>query len=346
MFAWEDPIKIKHSSDVLLSGKDALENWRARSSAAKRIIVPGVTVVREGCAEPLLDALPTLSSASVQWQGLALECYTTPAVLVSRHQHPEHFMHMVLRGTVKYEATTGGRNLRFTSYPGQFFLLPKGTVDEINWMGGTERLAVAIHPRLLTNALEETAPQVDVELIERWGVSDRHISALLLEMQADLADNSPAGIIYGESLANSLAVYLLSRYAVWKRPPVVYKGGLSGYRLKRVLDYIAENMNSGLTLSQLSAIAGMSPHYFSELFKQSTGFAPYRYILLQRIEYAKQHLCNPKLNIIDAGLEAGFQNSSHFARVFRRVVGVSPSSFRADCLPNDKVSSQAPMENS
>jgi AraC family transcriptional regulator len=296
--------------------------------------VPGVTVVREGCAEPLLEALPTLSSISVQWQGLALECYTTPPVLVSRHQHPEHFMHMVLRGAVKYEAaTTGGRNLRFTSHPGQVFLLPMGTVDEINWLGEAERLAVAIHPSLLTNALEETAHEVDIELMERWGLSDPHISALLLEMQADLVDSSPAGIIYGESLANALVVYLLSRYAVWKRTPVVYKGGLSGYRLKRVLDYIAENMRSDLRLSQLSTIAGMSPHYFSELFKQSTGFAPHQYLVRQKIEHAKRHLCNPKLNILDAGLESGFQNPSHFARVFRRVVGVSPSSFRANCLP-------------
>jgi AraC family transcriptional regulator len=296
--------------------------------------VPGVTVVREGCAEPLLEALPTLSSTSVQWQGLALECYTTPPVLVSRHQHPEHFMHMVLRGAVKYEAaTTGGRNLRFTSHPGQVFLLPMGTVDEINWLGEAERLAVAIHPSLLTNALEETAHEVDIELMERWGLSDTHISALLLEMQADLVDSSPAGIIYGESLANALVVYLLSRYAVWKRTPVVYKGGLSGYRLKRVLDYIAENMRSDLRLSQLSTIAGMSPHYFSELFKQSTGFAPHQYLVRQKIEHAKRHLCNPKLNILDAGLESGFQNPSHFARVFRRVVGVSPSSFRANCLP-------------
>jgi AraC family transcriptional regulator len=333
MLCLEDPIKLKTSSDVLRLGKGSLEDWRARSSTNKRIIVAGVTVVREGGAEPLLEALPTLSSTFVQWQGLALECYTTPPVLVSRHQHPEHFMHMVLRGAVKYEAATGGRNLRFTSHPGQVFLLPRGTVDEINWLGEAERLAVAIHPCLLTNALEETAHEVDIELMERWGLSDPHISALLLEMQADLVDSSPAGIIYGESLANALAVYLLSRYAVWKRTPVAYKGGLSGYRLKRVLDYIAENMGSDLSLSQLSAIAGMSPHYFSELFKQSTGFAPHQYLVLQKIEHAKRHLCNPKLNILDAGLEAGFQNPSHFARVFRRVVGVSPSSFRANCLP-------------
>jgi AraC family transcriptional regulator len=283
-----------------------------------------------------LDIPPTLSSSSIQWQGIALERYTTPAVLVSRHQHPEHFLHMVLAGTVQFEVKTGGRNVRFTSRPGQLFLLPTGTVDEINWLGGAERLAVAIHPHLLTSALEETAHRVDIELVERWDLRDQHISMVIREMQADLADGCPAGKLYGESLANALAIYLQYRYAVWRRAPVVYKGGISRCRLKWVLDYIAENLEADLSLSQLSKIAGMSPHYFSELFKQSTGLSPHRYVLQHKIERAKEHLCNPRLSLIEAGFEVGFQNPSHFARVFRKMVGVSPSHFRAGCMRKSK----------
>jgi AraC family transcriptional regulator len=81
---------------------------------------------------------------------------------------------------------------------------------------------------------------------------DPHISALLLEMKADLIDGSPAGIMYGESLANALAVYLLRCYAVHRRTPVVYKGGLPGYRLKRVFNYIGDNLAENISLSQLA----------------------------------------------------------------------------------------------
>jgi AraC family transcriptional regulator len=203
-------------------------------------------------------------------------------------------------------------------------------VDEVNWAGPTERLVVAIHPRLLTNALDETAHRTDVELTERWDLFDEHISAPLHEMAADLDDGSPAGPIYGESLANALGVYLLKRYTVRPSTPVAYKGGLPGYRLKRVLDYIAASLDGNISLAQLSAIAGMSPHYFSELFKQSTGRTPHTYVLHQRIERAKQRLRDPECSVIDAGLEAGFENPSHFARVFRRLVGTTPSRFRAE----------------
>jgi AraC family transcriptional regulator len=128
------------------------------------------------------------------------------------------------------------------------------------------------------------------------------------------------------------AQYLMKRYAVRRVTPVVYKGGLSGYRLKRVLDYVAASLDKNISLSQLAALAGMSPHYFSELFKQSTGRAPHNYVLLQRIERAKQRLRDPKRSIIDAGLDAGFQNPSHFAPVFRKHEGATPSKFRADYL--------------
>ena len=93
-------------------------------------------------------------------------------------------------------------------------------------------------------------------------------------MTADLNDGSPAGTIYGESLANALAVYLLKRYAVRRVTPLVYRGGLPGHRLKRVLDYIAGNLEENISLSQLAAIAGMSPHYFSALFKRSKAVLP------------------------------------------------------------------------
>jgi AraC family transcriptional regulator len=309
---------------------------KARSLAISQFIVPGVSVVREGRPERFLDARPLLSSSPVQWGGIALENYTVPAVLIPRHQHPEHFLHVVLRGSVKYEVATKGRNQRFTSRPGTIFLLPRGTVDEVNWKGPTQRVVLAMHPLLLTSTLEETAHQSDVELTEHWDLVDRHISALVLEMTADLGDGSPAGSIYGESLANALAVYMLRRYAVRRITPAVYKGGLPPYRLKRVLDYIADNLGTNITLSQLAAIAGVSPHYFSELFKQSTGRAPHNYVLLRRIERAKQQLCNPKCSVIEAGLDAGFQNASHFARIFRKLEGTTPSKFRSNFVLRQK----------
>lgn len=301
--------------------------------AKEHLIVSCVNVIRNGYEVPFLDGEHTVSSSSVRWDGITLENYAVPPVLISRHQHPEHFLHMVLRGTVNCEVRTGGRDRQFRAHPGSIFLLPRGTIDETRWLGSTERMAASIHPSLLTRALEETSHEVDIELTEHWDLVDRHISALLLELQADLKEGSPAGTMYGESLAVALAVYLLNRYAAQRLLPATCKGGLPGYRLKRVLDYIEENIESDISLYQLSTIANMSPHYFSELFKHSMRASPHQYVLSRKIERAKQQLSNPKLSVIDVGLSVGFRNPSHFARVFRKIVTVSPSAFRSISIP-------------
>jgi AraC family transcriptional regulator len=295
-----------------------------------RPILSGVEVMREGRIEPFLHAHPTLSSSSVRWAGLAVEDYSVPACVIARHEHLENFLHVVLHGSVEYEVLTRGKVLGFRASPCTTFILPRGTIDELRWKGPTHRIAVAIHPSLLVNALDETAHERNIELTEHWNLTDKNIAAALLAMTTDLDTGSPAGRLYGECLANALAIYLLNRYAVRHYTPASYKGGLPGYRLTRVLDHIGDNLGQDLSLAQLAAVAGMSPHYFAELFKRSTGQAPHRYVLSKRIECAKQGLQDTRRSVIEVGVDVGFHNPSHFARMFRKFVGASPSRFQSE----------------
>ena len=299
-------------------------------SQVRRPVIPGVEVKRHGRVEPFLRAQPVRSSAAVRWGGIALEDHSVPACVIPHHEHLENFVHVVLSGAVTYEVHTAGKFLRFAAGPGTTFVLPRGTIDELRWNGPTHRVAVAIHPSLLVGALDETAGQRDVELSEHWNATDRHIMAVLVAMTTDLEEGSPAGRLYGESLANALAVYLLNRYAVRRVVPATYRGGLPGYRLTRVLDYIAANLAEDLSLSELADVAGLSPHYFAELFRQSLGCAPHRYVLQQRIERSKRTLLDPTRTVLEACVDSGFKNPSHFARTFRRFVGITPSRFQFD----------------
>jgi AraC family transcriptional regulator len=309
---------------------NASEASHSLHSPVSQIDLSGVAVRREGRIEPFLPVRPTLSSAAAHWSGVVLEGYAVPACVIPRHEHLESFVHVVLEGSVRYEVFTRGKAFKFVANSGTTFVLPQGTIDELRWSGPTRRIAAAFHPRLLANALDETAHESDIELIEHWNLTDPNITAVLLAMKTDLDSGSPAGRMYGESLAYALAVYLLKRYAAKPQVPAPYRGGLPQYRLKRVVDYIDENLSGDLALAELAAVAGMSPHYFAELFRQSTGKAPHRYVLLRRIDRAKEYLGDPRRTIIQAGLDAGFQNPSHFARVFRKWVGISPSRFRLE----------------
>ena len=82
-------------------------------STGAPLILSGVKVVREGRLEPFLHAYPTLSSAAVRWAGLAVEDYSIPACVIPGHEHVESLLHVVLRGSVKYEVLTRGKALQF-----------------------------------------------------------------------------------------------------------------------------------------------------------------------------------------------------------------------------------------
>jgi AraC family transcriptional regulator len=262
--------------------------------------------------------------------------------VIPKHEHVENFVHVVLLGSVRYQVSTRGKTLEFQAKPGTTFILPRGTIDEVVWKGPTHRVAVAIHPRLLVSTLDETKHESDIELTEHWNLMDPQIMAVLVAMTTDLNEGSPAGRLYGDTLGTALALHLLHRYAVHRHTPGTYRGGLPGFRLKRVLDFIGDNLAEELSLQQLADVAGMSPHYFAELFKQSTGSPPHQYVLFQRIERAKEKLSGSgRGNVTEVGLEVGFQNPSHFARIFHKFVGISPSRFQSET--REEGGHQAPM---
>ncbi len=221
-----------------------------------------------------------------------------------------------------------GRSHSATNGLGTIYLLPAGTRDRLTWSGPTTRIVVVMAPGFLARSFENTAHLEEIELMTHWNLRDRHIQSLMLAMHADLEDESPAGPLYGESLGLALGLYLIRRYSIRGSNHPQFRGGMPTARLNRVIDFINQNFAKDLRLWELAGLAGMSPHYFCELFKSSTGLTPYRYVLHCRIERAKQYLRDPKLTVAGVGETVGFADQSHFTKVFRRIVGVTPMEYR------------------
>jgi transcriptional regulator GlxA family with amidase domain len=115
-------------------------------------------------------------------------------------------------------------------------------------------------------------------------------------------------------------------HSAWARP---VRGGLPLWRLKRVLVFIDDNLGRDIALADLADVARLSAHHFSELFRQSMGTSPYRYVLDRRIECAKVLLRDSVLGVLDIALAVGFSDQSHFSKVFRRATGMAPGMYRA-----------------
>lgn len=105
-------------------------------------------------------------------------------------------------------------------------------------------------------------------------------------------------------------------------------GTLPGCRLQRVIEYIEQNLDKGLSLAELAGVVYMSPFHFARLFKRSTGVPPHRFVIRQRIDRARACLATPDRPIAEISRMVGFRTPSHFSTVFRRVTGVTPGGYR------------------
>jgi AraC family transcriptional regulator len=115
----------------------------------------------------------------------------------------------------------------------------------------------------------------------------------------------------------------------WAVPARGNVGALPMSRLRRVTEYIQQNLDKDLPLAELAALISMSPFHFARLFKGSTGLPPHRFVIRQRIARARACLSTPDLSIAQISRSVGFRTPSHFTTVFRRVTGITPRRFRA-----------------
>ena len=72
----------------------------------------------------------------------------------------------------------------------------------------------------------------------------------------------------------------------------------------------------------------LSANYFGDLIKRETGKSAQEYIQIKIIEIAKDKLYSPDKSINEIAYELGFKYPHHFSRMFKKVVGSSPSDYR------------------
>jgi AraC family transcriptional regulator len=156
-----------------------------------------------------------------------------------------------------------------------------------------------------------------------------HLRAAMSAVCAELASGGPGGPLAAESLANVLAVHLI-RHVLTPRSPVRGRDGrLPRGRLRAVVEYIEDHLDAGPSLEQMAVVARLSVYHFARQFKVATGLSPHQYVILRRVERARQLLqSSADLSLAEVAAHAGFSDQSQFCQHFKRLVGVTPGQFR------------------
>jgi len=101
------------------------------------------------------------------------------------------------------------------------------------------------------------------------------------------------------------------------------------HRINCVIDYIKANIDSNLTLEQLSSVANFSKFYFHRIFKSISGETLNEYVSRSRLEKsAFTLLYNPNISITNIALNCGFSSSAVYSRAFKKNYHLTPSEWR------------------
>lgn len=150
---------------------------------------------------------------------------------------------------------------------------------------------------------------------ERAGLSEERLTAV----GSSVEDSSPAA----SSVVGSLA---------GERPAAAGISGEGQPRLQKVAEiirsYIEENYVRDLSMQDVAGVINYSEAYFCKLFKQCFDKNFTVYLTECRVEAAKKLLEQPTVNVKDIGEAVGYGDSNYFAKVFKRVTGVSPTEYR------------------
>jgi AraC-like DNA-binding protein len=130
-----------------------------------------------------------------------------------------------------------------------------------------------------------------------------------------------------ESIVQLLAIFA-EHLLILSNRIVVEAQNVETPAILQAKQYISEHQAEPLSLGQVARAVHQSRFHFCKQFKKATGLSFTDYLSRVRTERAVSLLINPKLRVSEAAFEAGFQSVTHFNRVFKRILGRTPTGYR------------------
>ena len=281
------------------------------------------------------------SSLGAGWQDVQLFVYETGVISDWGHFEVQHnpIISVMLEETAHIYRKSGRHEHTHVLQAGDFEVLPVGYVAENRWTGCYTNAHLHINQAALRRACAESfeADPDRAQLINHFPLlNDYLFSGITRALREELRSGCGNNRLYIETLSQTLLVHLLRHHANLPTRAITPHHAATDLAMRRVRDYIGDNLADDLRLADIAAQARLSPFHLARLFKQATGYSLHQYVILQRVERAKQLVLAGCVTLKDIAAQVGFADQSHFTRHFRRVVGVTPHEMRKNVLRVDR----------
>jgi AraC-like DNA-binding protein len=196
-----------------------------------------------------------------------------------------------------------------------------------------------MHFYLPRAALNAVADEVGGTTIDTLDLEPGHCAEdataihLLLSLRPALERPAEANALFVDHVAAALCSHVAQTYGGIQQLRRLPRGGLAPWQEKRAKDLLESDLSGEFPLSRLALECGLSVRHFTRAFRQSVGMPPHRYLLKRRIELARVLLRDPAISLLEVALACGFSDQSHFTRLFRASMDMSPGAWRRRQVP-------------
>jgi AraC-like DNA-binding protein/mannose-6-phosphate isomerase-like protein (cupin superfamily) len=242
--------------------------------------------------------------------------------LVDVHWHDFYELVFVTSGSAVHVVN----GVSQTVEPGDAFLLTPTDFHEIRADGQRplECYNIVVDPQVAERQLDDLLPSRTTwppAFVSGFDEAEPDFRRLWEESRAAL----PGSAALMESVLKCILVELLRR-----RDPADAareQDHLTGARaeIRRAVLYVDRHFREPLTLAEVAGQAHLSPNYFSERFRQSTGTPFQEYLQQRRLRFARSLLVSTNLGVTEVCHAAGFNSPSYFGRAYRRFYDEAPS---------------------
>jgi len=173
-----------------------------------------------------------------------------------------------------------------------------------------------------------TPPQIEraARLVAEWGLQ---ISRERL--QSAYSQTRVLSAKQYDAMVKLLSIFA-EHISVMSNRILVHRENSESPVIRRAKEFIVENQGDDLSLGQVARAVHTSIFYFCKMFKKATGLNFTDYVSRIRVEKAKNLLLNRNLRVSEIAYEVGFQSLTHFNRVFKKIMGQSPTDYRGQLV--------------
>jgi AraC family transcriptional regulator len=277
-----------------------------------------------------IPGVATQDSSGLDWRQITLKGYLYKNQCVQIPCMRDYMIVAYKNGNAQMRRRDGGPWEYGNVGIGKVSILTRSESSEWEWTSDINVTHLYLSHESLSRVAQEVFDKdiLNINIEDVVESDDKVLHYITGALEAELMSGVLGGALYVDLVRNQLCIHLLRKYASTTFREYGSYGMLMASQLKRVDDFLNENISNNISLEQMSDIVGMSVYALIRRFQATLGCSPHAYVMNKRLEKAKQILSgtNTPLKIVAA--HCGYSDQSHMTRIFRKELNITPGIYR------------------